>query len=110
MAKLQENFGKRLKQLRKAKKLTQEKIAKKAKMDWKYYGMIERGELNSTLETIEKLAKAFGVEAYQLFVFSSDGENTETKILEKEFNHIFSSADEKVKRKILKMAQLVLSG
>lgn len=79
-------------------------------MDWKYYGMIERGELNSTLETIEKLAKAFGVEVCQLFVFSSDGSSGEIKMLEKEFKRIISTSDDDVKRKILKIAQLFASG
>jgi len=109
MGDLQKKFGKRLKQLRKAKKLTQEQIASKVKMDWKYYGMIERGELNSTLETIEKVANAFDVEVYQLFVFSSN-DLDEGVISEKEFQSLFSTADEKVKKKILKIAQLVISG
>jgi transcriptional regulator with XRE-family HTH domain len=109
MEKLQKNFGNRLKQLRKAKKLTQEQLASKAKMDWKYYGMIERGELNSTLETIDRLSTAFEVEVYQLFVFAFKDMLTEAEIIDKEFNFILSTADEKARKKIFKIAQLILS-
>lgn len=106
---LQKDFGRRLKQLRKAKKLTQEQLASKAKMDWKYYGMIERGELNSTLETIEKLAAAFDVEVHQLFIFTFEELIPETEIIDEEFDYILSIADIKARRKILKIAQLILS-
>lgn len=109
MGDLQKQFGKRLKLLRKAKKITQEQIASLAKMDWKYYGLIERGEMNSTLETIEKLATAFNVEVYQLFIFINDGLIEEDEIIEEEVQALLSKADKKSKKKILKIAQLVIS-
>ena len=66
-----------------------EKLALKAKMDWKYYGMIERGELTCLLlETIEKLAKAFEVELFiiaMLSIFTSDDPEIETEVIDEEF-------------------------
>ena len=54
-------FGKRLKQLRTEKGLSQERLAELATMHWTYIGGIERGERNPTLINIEKLADALEV-------------------------------------------------
>jgi transcriptional regulator with XRE-family HTH domain len=71
--------------------------------------MIERGELNTTLETIEKLATAFEVEVYQLFIFTSEDLAVETEVIDEEFQYVLSIADIKARKKILKIAQLILS-
>ena len=53
-----EQFGERLKQLRKVKGLSQEQLAEKANLHRTYIGMIERAEKNITLLNIEKIANA----------------------------------------------------
>jgi transcriptional regulator with XRE-family HTH domain len=60
-------FGARLRQLRKAQKLSQEKVALKAGIDRSYYGAVERGENNVTLVNIFRLAEALEVEPVELF-------------------------------------------
>jgi transcriptional regulator with XRE-family HTH domain len=51
-------FGKRLKELRKKRGLTQEKLSDLAEIDYKYLQKIEgKNPPNVKLETIEKLAK-----------------------------------------------------
>jgi transcriptional regulator with XRE-family HTH domain len=60
-------FGARLKQLRKAQKLSQEKVALKAGIDRSYFGAIERGENSVSLINIHRIADALGVEAAELF-------------------------------------------
>jgi transcriptional regulator with XRE-family HTH domain len=60
-------FGARLKTLRKARKLSQEKVALKAGIDRSYYGGIERGESNVSLINIQRIAEALEVEAGELF-------------------------------------------
>jgi len=60
-------FGENLKQLRKQKKLTQEKLAEYAGLDRTYIGGIERGERNISLINIEKIAKALDIEIYEFF-------------------------------------------
>lgn len=64
-----ERVGARIRQLRKAAGLTQERLARKAGMDYKYLGSVERGERNVTLENLERIVKALGVEPYELFAF-----------------------------------------
>ena len=61
-------FGKRIKSLRKEKKLTQSELAGKAELEKTAIQRIERG-YNSTLKTINKLAKGFEVSLSELFNF-----------------------------------------
>jgi len=60
-------FGKKVRELRKTKGLSQEELAYKADLHRTYIGMIERAEKNITLENIKKLANAFDVQLKVLF-------------------------------------------
>ena len=55
------HFGERVRELRKAKGLSQEELSFKADLHRKYIGMIERAEKNITLLNIEKIAKALEI-------------------------------------------------
>ncbi|MDD5269769.1 MAG: helix-turn-helix transcriptional regulator [Candidatus Omnitrophica bacterium] len=60
-------FGKRLRELRKKKKLTQEGLAQASGLDYKYIQRLEGKKPSSpTLNSLEKLAKAFGVSPSKL--------------------------------------------
>lgn len=61
------NFGERVRELRLAKNLSQEKLADLAGVHRTYIGMIERAEKNITLRNIQKIAKALNVEKSELF-------------------------------------------
>ncbi len=52
------NFGLKVKQFRKEKKLSQEELAYKSNLHRTYIGMIERAEKNITLINIVKISKA----------------------------------------------------
>lgn len=54
-------FGQRLRELRKAKRLSQEQLAEIAGVHRTYIGMIERAEKNITLRNIAKIANALDV-------------------------------------------------
>jgi transcriptional regulator with XRE-family HTH domain len=60
-------FGLRLKEIRKAKGLSQEQLAEKANLHRTYIGMIERAEKNITILNIEKIANALEVNINSLF-------------------------------------------
>lgn len=60
-------FGKRLKELRVSKKLTQIELAEISGLHPNYIGMVERGERNPSLINIEKLAKGLGVSLSEIF-------------------------------------------
>lgn len=86
MGKLRENFGARIKQLRKAKGLTQEKLAERAGLETAYLGDVERGKRNLTIDNIEKIARGFKIEPFRLFLFQLEGvdDTVESKIGAKE--------------------------
>ena len=60
-------FGQKVKQLRKAKELSQEDLAEKSGLNRPYISAIEQGKRNVSLEVIEKLAEALGIEIKELF-------------------------------------------
>ena len=78
MAQLRESFGKRLRALRERMNLTQTELGRKLDLDYRYVGGIERGEINLTFDTLEKIAAGFDVEPYVLFLFV-DGDKLERK-------------------------------
>jgi transcriptional regulator with XRE-family HTH domain len=60
-------FGLKVRELRKQKEISQEKLAELAGLHRTYIGMIERGEKNLTLLNIEKIALALNVKIIDLF-------------------------------------------
>jgi transcriptional regulator with XRE-family HTH domain len=60
-------FGKRVRELRDERGISQEKLGELARVHRTYVGMIERGEKNVTLTNIEKFARALKVDIQQLF-------------------------------------------
>jgi transcriptional regulator with XRE-family HTH domain len=61
-------FGRRVRALRLARGLTQEQLGHAAGIDYKHLSAVERGAKAPSFEAIGKLARALGVEYWQLFV------------------------------------------
>ena len=55
------DFGKKIKEAREKKKLTQAEVAQKVGLNTNYYAVIERGEVTTSIENIEKICKALGI-------------------------------------------------
>lgn len=62
-----QKFGKRLKSLRLDHNLTQLELAEILDMSPNFIGMIERGERNTTVENVFKIARALNVKPSNLF-------------------------------------------
>jgi len=60
------NFGKRLREARLKKKMSQGDIAKKLGVHRSYISGLEHGKRNPSLLTINKMAKAIGIEPKEL--------------------------------------------
>ena len=58
---INQRFGRRIKEIRKAKGLSQERLANLAEVDRTYLPEVERGERNISLVVAEKIANALGV-------------------------------------------------
>lgn len=65
-------FGNRIRELRKEKKLSQEKLAEISELHPNYIGMVERGERNPSLLNISKFAIAFKIELSELLKINHD--------------------------------------
>ena len=61
-------FGRRIKTYRRKRALTQEELARIARIDNKYIGSIERGEKAPSFEVAERLARALKVDYHELFL------------------------------------------
>ena len=68
---LLQDFGNRLRHLRKARKLRQLDMEDFG-LSYKYYQRLESGQVNPTLLTLHKLASAFKVSVYDLFRTEQD--------------------------------------
>ena len=66
---LKRQLGLRVKELRLSKGMKQEDLERWG-FSYRYYGKIERGLVNLTLETLERLCKIFEVSLPELFLFS----------------------------------------
>lgn len=66
---IEKKFGERVKELRQARKLSQEELAFKTGVHRTYLGGIERGERNPSLRNIAAIAEALGVTLAELFSF-----------------------------------------
>ena len=64
---IKEDFGKRVRELRLALKLSQEKFALKINMDRTYFSAVESGKRNISLENIKKIADGLNVTLEELF-------------------------------------------
>src|SRR5260221_11347135 len=64
---LRVEFGKRIRQLRLAKGLSQPSLAQLANMDYKYLAALERGERNVTIRNIQRILEALDVDPAQLW-------------------------------------------
>ena len=60
-------FGKKIREVRAKRGLSQEALADIANVHRTYIGMVERAEKNITLVNIQKLAKALKIDIKELF-------------------------------------------
>ena len=72
MTDLRGRMGARLRQLRHARRLTQEQLAERAGLSYKFVGEVERGLGNPTLTTLAALSGALGVGLVDLLALETD--------------------------------------
>ena len=80
MANIRHIIGRNLKYIRYQSGLSQEDFYNKYNLNFKYYSMIERGELNVRVDTIERLANLLNVSYEEFFVNDPNREITATRI------------------------------
>lgn len=64
---IEKKIGKRIRQLRLSKALTQEQLAWDSDINRTYMNHIENGRKNISLTTLEKVVKGLGIDFYTFF-------------------------------------------
>ena len=62
--------GERIRNLRKERGWSQEELGEKADLHHTYVGAVERGEKNASIDTLDKIADALGIEMVDLFTLA----------------------------------------
>ena len=69
---LKQDLGQKIQQLRKERKITQERLAELVGIDPKNISRIENGNNYPTAENLTSIAEALRVNIYELFVFKDE--------------------------------------
>jgi transcriptional regulator with XRE-family HTH domain len=72
VATLKQKFGKRLRQIREQRRMTQERFAETLDLSVDFLSLIERGRNAPSFETLDKIAKRLRMSASELFTFVRD--------------------------------------
>lgn len=88
-------FGRRIKELRKTKGLTQEQLAEILGIYQKQIGNIETGNYFTTMPNLEKLAEALGVEIKDLFDF--EHQKTKDELVKEIFEMVNGANEPEIK-------------
>lgn len=87
-------FGKQVRELRKAQGLSQEELAEKADLHYTYIGGVERGERNLSLKSMERIASALKIDIRELFLPQlAKGPDIESNKIISDINDILLSTD-----------------
>ncbi len=76
MKEIKHVLGERIRSLRNERGLSQEELGERSGLHYTYIGAVERGEKNSSVSVLEKIAGGLGVSMNDLFSFSQGRENT----------------------------------
>lgn len=64
---MQTRLGTRVRDFRTRRGWTQETLGERAELSYKFIGEIERGSGNPTVDSIDQIARAFGIDVGELF-------------------------------------------
>jgi len=103
--KIQEKLGKRIKQIRELKGLTQENFEEVSGINARYLSALERGQKNVTVQILEKVAKTLNIEVLDLFYF----ESKDQKNFDVDLNSVLKTVEPDLKKKIIKVLQVLIS-
>lgn len=103
MTELKKLLGKKIKEIRKKRNLTQEQLAELIDIEIPSMSNIETGKFAPSIETMQKLARELRVKPYELYLF--DDVSYEEKL--SEMTRVMAS-NEKLTNKMYKFFQAVL--
>src|SRR2546428_13843186 len=99
-----ELLGRRVRELRQKRKLTQEKLAELAGVDISYLGNIERGTENPSLAILEKLSTALATKPHHILNFEHEMQGE--KALRRRIVQVLDKCNESELQMILKFVNV----
>lgn len=105
-AKIKVLFGLRIKELRKAKRLSQDVLSEKADLSSKYISRIEMGQHFPSINTLIKLAEVLDVELKDFFEFTHGEESP--KKLKDNLKRIIKEADYDKLKLLVKVGRAIV--
>ena len=97
-------FGKRIQEIRKRQRFSQEQVAEKAGISSNYLSRIECGKENPTFDMLIKLSEALAADLSEMFDF---GHNVSPKELKEAIQQFSQQADEQTLRIIYQMIKII---
>lgn len=67
MDNIRKDLGKRIREIRKMKGLTQEELGEKANLNYKFIGELERGNVNISLDSLSRISTTLDIHIADLF-------------------------------------------
>ena len=84
-------LGQRIRAFRKQANLTIEQLAEQASLDTQYVGFIERGQGKPSLDALQRIARALGIEIGELFQFQKAGQPEDKDFLTKQLTRLLQA-------------------
>lgn len=106
MDQTKKEIGQRIKELRKEKKLTQEKIAEMLDISQKHYSETERGLTGLSVSHYIRLSELFSVSLDYLLRGIVSENSPESAKRNKQLNEIYYSVSEDTQKQLLRMAEI----
>ncbi len=100
-------LGRRIRELRKARNLTQEQFGERTGINYKYLGAVERGQENPTVKVLEKIARALRVALWELFVF--EHLEPDSKTLKRKISRMVEGQDQEKLKRAFKLLSALLN-
>lgn len=101
-----ELLGSRIKELRKLRGLSQEKLSEKINIGPKHLSRIEVGRGFPSLDTLERIAKVLNVELKDFFEFAHEASSS--KELKETLSNLLKETDEESLRLMVKIIRAVV--
>lgn len=98
-----EQFGARIKIMRRSRGFSQEKLAEKATIDSKFLGQLERGQRTPSLGTVHRIAHGLNTSVRDLFDFNHHSRDVKT-----ELHELVDTLNDEVARKAFKLLKVLL--
>lgn len=98
--------GYRIKNLRKRKGYSQEKLAEIAGINPKYLSSIERGEENPTLDLFIRLSQGLKVSIYEIFQIEHEGE--QPRLLRKKLKSLVVEIKDEELARVIRILEAVI--